>query len=281
MSRVTEAALRANGGVIVTDPITDRQRPAGSYDPYEWGILRQSNPDLTQALIESRAARKDAMNAREGGRDAITFAGGTLAATGLAATVGQARVNNWLHDVLTRQQSTLVPKDMAIYGSNSAWMTVPEPGVVEFDAIADLDERRKLEEALRAKQAFRELRDSDAGQFLYKAVPYDADPVRLDQKRAIFERMGFKPGLGVFQTQSPDGSTGMRLGEVHRLDQRPGARQFKHLYAMGDTAADVAGLAPKTTARALRYGGAGIAALALATAGRGIWDMVNPIREEK
>jgi hypothetical protein len=259
-------ALIANNGVIVVDPITKELRPAGSYEEYEWRTLREANPDLTTALIETRYAVNDARKAEEAKRSGLTLAGGTLAAAGLAGAVGQARSNSMLMDVLDRHETTLAPvSDDGIYVSGKSALRVIEPGVVDFSTVKGLSQNEGLEEALRAKQAFRELKDSPEGKKLFTAVAADDDPVMLDKKRAIFDRMGFE----------------MDRRGVHRLDQRQGAKQFKNFYAVGDRMAEVAGLNPLTTAKALRYGGAGIAGLALGGLAHGAWNMMSPLQREQ
>lgn len=261
-------ALIANNGVIVVDPITKELRPAGSYEESEWRALREANPDLTTALIETRYAVKNAQRAEEAKRSGLTLAGGTLAAAGLAGAVGQARSNSMLMDVLDRHENTLgkvSAEGEGIYFSDKSALRVTAPGVVDFSTAQGLSSQEGLEEALRAKQAFRELKNSPEGQKLFTAVAADNDPVMLDKKRAIFDRMDFE----------------MDRRGVHRLDQRQGSKQFKHFYAVGDRMAEVAGLNPLTTAKALRYGGAGIAGLALGGLAHGAWNMMSPLQREQ
>jgi hypothetical protein len=66
---------------------------------------------------------------------------------------------------------------------------------------------------------------------------------------------------------------------VQRLDQRKGAKQFGGFYTWGDRALQMAQQNPVVTARALRYGGAAMAGLALGRLAHGAWDMINPISQ--
>lgn len=264
MKRVTEAAFQANNGVVVIDPTTGEPRPAGSYSQNEWEQLSKANPDLATALIENRAVRKDRQRAYESKRAGLTLAGGLLAGAALAETVGQAQIRRGLTEVLDRHASSLVPEGTEIYTSDKAWVVAPKPGVVSFETVPGLTTEERLNEALRARSAFREFVKTYEGQKLYRAVPdWETDPFRAEQKADIYRRLGFQ--------NTPEG--------VMRLDNRQGAEQFGDLYQMGDRAAQWAGKHSVGVARGLRYGGAAVAGLALGGLAHGAWNLINPIEE--
>jgi hypothetical protein len=262
MSR--ERALIASNGVITIDPETKEVRPAGAYDEQEWRTLRYANPDLATALIENRQRRKDEERALESKRGSMAFAGGTLAAAAIAGSVDQARVNQQLVKVFDWHNRSLVPEGTIIYESDNARVFAPAPGVVEFSANEGLDFKDARNEAIRARGAFREFGNKPEGEKLFRVVATDADPIRASQKQEIFEKMGFSaPGYK----------------NVQRLDQRKGAKQFGNFYTWGDRALQMAEQNPVTTSKALRYGGAAMAGLALGRLAHGVWDMMNPISQ--
>jgi hypothetical protein len=264
MSRVTEAAYLANNGIIVTDPNTGELRPAGQYSQNEWRQLSKANPDLATALIENRSVRKDRERAYESKRSGITLAGGLLAGAAAAEAVGQARVNRALTHVLDKHADSLVPLGTEIYTSPNAQVFASAPGVVEFRTIDGLDPKEGMEEALRARGAFREFKKKPEGQKLFRAVPdWEVDPMRAEQKADIYKRMGFN--------RTTEG--------VMRLDNRKGAEQFGDLYRAGDRMAGYAGKHAIGVSRGLRYGGAALAGLALGGLAHGAWNMINPIQE--
>ena len=264
MKRVSEAAYKANNGVVVIDPTTGELRPAGRYSQNEWRQLSRANPDLATALIENRYVRKDRERAYESKRAGLTLAGGLLAGAALAETVGQDQIKRGLTEVLDRHASSLVPEGTEIYTSDNALVFAPKPGVVEFRTVPGLTSEQGRNEALRARSAFREYQKKPEGQKLFRAVPdWEKDPIRSLQKADIYRLMGFK--------YTPD--------RVMRFDNRQGAEQFGDLYRMGDRAAQWAGKHSVGVARGLRYGGAAVAGLALGGLAHGAWNLINPIEE--
>lgn len=264
MKRVTEAAYLANNGVMVIDPETGELRPAGQYSQNEWRQLSRANPDLATALIENRSKAKDAARAQQDKRAGMTLAGGLLAGGALMETVGQAQVNRGLSYVLEQHHDSLVPEGTEIYTSPKAQVFASAPGVVEFRTADDLGVKEGLNEALRARGAFREFSKTEEGKKLYRAVPdWEVDPVRAEQKADIYQKMGFQ--------KTTEG--------VMRYDKRKGADQFGDLYRAGDRALNFAGKNSINVSRGLRYGGAAMAGLALGGIAHGAWNMINPIQE--
>lgn len=265
MSRVTEAAYLANNGIIAVDPESGELRPAGQYSQNEWRQLSRANPDLASALIENRSVRQDRARAQEDKRAGMTLAGGLLAGTALMESVGQARIQQGLVHVLDQHADSLVPQGTEIYFSPKATVFAPAPGVVEFATQPGLTTEEGLNEALKARGAFREFTKKPENQKLYRAVPdWEVDPVNAERKADIYKKMGFQP--------TTEG--------VLRFDKRKGAEQFGDLYRMGDRAAAFAGKHSLGVARGLRYGGAALSGLALGGLAHGAWNMINPIEKE-
>jgi hypothetical protein len=258
-----EAQHRANAGIPVIDPMTGQLIPAGQYSQDDWRVLSRANPDLATALIENRYLFNDAAQAEKDKRSAYSLAGAAVAAGGLAGTIDQARVNRKLVDILNWQQSGLATPGMPIYASEKAWVTVPAPGVIEFDSVLDPGSREAVSEALKARAAFNEIKEKPEGQKLYRAVAHDPDPVRQMQKEDILKKMGFQ-------------DTGRN---VFRFDARPGAKQFHNFYAVGDRAAQFATKNFDLASKGIRYGGATLLGLGVGALGHSLWNMINPVEE--
>ena len=264
MKRMNEATFQANNGVIVVDPNTGELRPAGQYSQNEWRQLSRANPDLATALIENRKRSKDAERAHESKRSGVTLAGGLLAGVAAAESVGQARINRALTHVLDKHADSLVPEGTEIYTSPKAQVFASAPGVIEFRTIDGLDPKEGLNEALRARGAFREFSKKPEGQKLYRAVPdWEVDPFNAERKADIYKHMGFNK----------------TTERVMRYDKRKGAEQFGDLYRAGDRLAGFAGKHWLGVASGLRYGGAALTGLALGGLAHGAWNMINPIQE--